>query len=190
MRETKLRILSLVMRGYDTADAIAAALSIQKSAVRRHLEDLINEGKIISSYRAKGVGRPARVYTPSEEGREALATRYSELMNLLVGELKKDSGRDKEYMQRVAEKVYSQAIDKEEASFLNDFGFMVKIEEEETKKRVLSYNCPVIKLAMEHHEAVCQSFHSTLLKRMFDARDVKLVKCMVWRDQACEHVID
>ena len=83
LRGAPIRVLRyLLTRGPQTAAAVADGLSLTSTAVRRHLDVLVRDGYVSASERApygpaaratrRGRGRPARVFTISAAGRDAL----------------------------------------------------------------------------------------------------------------------
>lgn len=83
MRGAPIRVLRyLLTRGPQTAAAVAEGLALTSTAVRRHLDVLVREGLVTAAERApygpaaratrRGRGRPARVFTISSAGRDAL----------------------------------------------------------------------------------------------------------------------
>lgn len=78
-----MRVLRhLLTRGPQTAAAMAEGLALTSTAVRRHLDGLVRDGLVSASERApygpaaratrRGRGRPARVFTITAAGRDAL----------------------------------------------------------------------------------------------------------------------
>ena len=77
---------SLLEDGPATAAALAQRLELTSSAIRRHLEALQASGWVASSDRvpfgpapSRGRGRPARVFSLTQEGREAFHQSYDDL---------------------------------------------------------------------------------------------------------------
>ncbi|MEM3685464.1 MAG: ArsR family transcriptional regulator [Conexivisphaerales archaeon] len=194
MKDTKTKILSILLRGGKTADLIASTLAIQKSAVRRHLEQLIKSGKVYSTFEKKGVGRPLRLYWITLEGRELFTTQYHYLLNQLLDELEsKASDESSRFMKNIAKKMSLSSNVKDMTSlkdYLDSFGFETDVAEKDDYKSIYSYNCPVLKVAKRHQQAICQAFHTSLLADILKAKKINLEKCMVWNDPYCLHTIN
>ncbi|NUT38330.1 MAG: ArsR family transcriptional regulator [Hamadaea sp.] len=72
-RRTRDRVLELLGRGAATAAQLGDALGLKPAAIRRHLDALLAEGQVTGREQpAKGRGRPAKVFTLTQEGREGL----------------------------------------------------------------------------------------------------------------------
>lgn len=76
----------LLQDGPTTASTLAESLGLSTQAVRRHLEQLNDEGLVASGDRApfgpaptRGRGRPPRVYYLTERGRDAFEQSYDDL---------------------------------------------------------------------------------------------------------------
>lgn len=91
---TRDRVLRAISeRGPITAGVLAEDLGLTAPAVRRHLENLTDEGLIAEREMAHGVrgrGRPARAFVVSDSGHAALASDYDHLstaaLRFLAGE--------------------------------------------------------------------------------------------------------
>lgn len=77
---------SLLDEGPGTAAAVAKRLELSATAVRRHLDQLLEQGFVASGDRVpfgpeptRGRGRPARVFSLTQEGREAFHQSYDDL---------------------------------------------------------------------------------------------------------------
>ncbi|MFN8136122.1 MAG: winged helix-turn-helix transcriptional regulator [Propionicimonas sp.] len=74
---------SVLENGPSTAAALAARLELTAAAVRRHLDQLIDQGILEAAEpRVQGVrgrGRPARVFRLTERGRDHFAQQYDDL---------------------------------------------------------------------------------------------------------------
>jgi len=80
---------ALLEGGPQTAAALAERLDLSTTAVRRHLDALVETGHVESGERApygpqavngaRGPGRPARVYSVTDSGRESFESAYDDL---------------------------------------------------------------------------------------------------------------
>ena len=92
-----------------TAVDLAARLGISPAAVRRHLDQLVAEGAVISRQAParvqRGRGRPARSYLFTDVGRERLPHQYDDLAVQALGFLQQVAGPESvsEFARRRAE---------------------------------------------------------------------------------------
>ncbi len=81
---TRARVVqSILEHGPSTATALAERLELTAAAVRRHLDQLLDDGVVASSeervYGSRRRGRPARVFALTEAGRDNLGHQYDEI---------------------------------------------------------------------------------------------------------------
>jgi predicted ArsR family transcriptional regulator len=74
---------SILVNGPSTAAALAERLDLTPAAVRRHLDQLVEEGAVEAreprSYTARGRGRPAKVFALTEQGHNGFDQQYDDL---------------------------------------------------------------------------------------------------------------
>jgi predicted ArsR family transcriptional regulator len=74
---------SILEHGPSTAAALGERLQLTPAAVRRHLDQLLEEGAVEAreprSSAARGRGRPAKVFALTEHGREGFDQQYDDL---------------------------------------------------------------------------------------------------------------
>ena len=83
-QSTRQRVArSILVDGPSTAAALAARLDLTPAAVRRHLEQLLEEGAVEAreprSQAVRGRGRPAKVFALTETGRDGFDQQYDDL---------------------------------------------------------------------------------------------------------------
>lgn len=87
----------MLERGPQTAAALAEQLNLSPAAIRRHLDALVAEGKLVERearrQAQRGRGRPARAYALTESGRAAFPHAYDDLANTALRYLR-DTGGD------------------------------------------------------------------------------------------------
>ena len=84
MESTKEQVLRLLQaRGGATVAGLAEALGVGQASVRRHLDHLRLEGLADVRVERHGVGRPAFLFYPTEEGEERMPAGYSRLLSRL-----------------------------------------------------------------------------------------------------------
>ncbi|MDO9458356.1 metalloregulator ArsR/SmtB family transcription factor [Nocardioides sp.] len=74
---------SILVNGASTAAALAVRLDLTPAAVRRHLDQLVEEGHVVArdqrSAGARGRGRPAKEFALTESGRDGFDQQYDDL---------------------------------------------------------------------------------------------------------------
>ena len=74
---------SILVDGPSTAAALAERLDLTPAAVRRHLDQLVEEGAVEAreprSLATRGRGRPAKVFALTETGRDRFDQQYDDL---------------------------------------------------------------------------------------------------------------
>ena len=73
---TKQKIMEILLEGPRSLGEITDKLQIQKSAVRIHLESLQSEKAVESRFKIERLGRPRKIYSLTENGRELFPRKY------------------------------------------------------------------------------------------------------------------
>jgi predicted ArsR family transcriptional regulator len=94
---TRDAVARLVLeRGPQTAAALAEQLELSPAAIRRHLDALVAEGKLVEREprpsASRGRGRPARTYALTDTGRAAFPHGYDDLANTALRYLRETGG--------------------------------------------------------------------------------------------------
>ncbi len=81
---TRARVVRTILEnGPSTAADLAGRLDLTPAAVRRHLDHLVEEGRVEAAeqrvYGTRGRGRPARVFRLTETGRDGFENQYDHL---------------------------------------------------------------------------------------------------------------
>ena len=81
---TRQRVVrSILVNGPSTAAALAERLTLTPAAVRRHLDQLLDEGAVEAreprTLASRGRGRPAKVFALTETGRDGFDQQYDDL---------------------------------------------------------------------------------------------------------------
>lgn len=211
--DTKELILNLLLEGSKTAGEIADKLKIQKSAIRTHLESLQAEQSVISYFKIERLGRPRKVYELTESGRELFPRKYDLILSLILQKIESTEGH--EYMKKIVEsiadnmahgihdKIKKSSSSLEESvrilnSVSNEMGFMSSFYKEDDNNSsstysIVSRNCIVHKIAIEHQDAICHGFHDRLIQKSLDGKinaKVELKECIALGDKYSRHVIN
>ena len=210
--QTKRMILILLLDGPKTTGEIANKLQIQKSAVRVHLESLQIEQTVKSYFRSERFGRPTRVYTITESGRELFPRKYDMILSLLIQRIEEKEGREyvKRIIRSIADNIASdirEKIKKSDStddldkslnivnSFLNELGFMSSVNKEHDgigTYSMISRNCSVHKVALGNQDLICNGFHSRMIEEALDGKinpNVQLKECIALGDNYSRHFI-
>ena len=83
-RSTRRRVArSILVDGPSTAAALAQRLGLTPAAVRRHLDQLVEDGSVEArdprTQAVRGRGRPAKVFALTEHGRDSFDQQYDDL---------------------------------------------------------------------------------------------------------------
>src|SRR5436853_7139890 len=88
----RAQILALLLAQPRTAKDAAERLKIQVSAARKHLERLGELGLVDEQFQKAEMGRPKKIYTLREKGKEIFPRQYDMLLNETLAQLAKDKG--------------------------------------------------------------------------------------------------
>ncbi|MFC6238434.1 helix-turn-helix transcriptional regulator [Longivirga aurantiaca] len=172
---------TLLEGGPQTAAALAERLGLTTTAVRRHLDSLLDAGHVEATERApygpgavstsRGRGRPAKVFSLTAEGREAFEQSYDDLAVDALRYLAETGGADAVEgfaRHRVAglERRYASALQDSCASerpevlveLLSRDGYAATVVENETgyAVQICQHHCPVGHVAAEF-PALCEA---------------------------------
>ena len=208
MESTKDRVLQIIQaRGGATVATIADALDVGQASVRRHLDHLRVEGLADVRTERSGVGRPAFVYYPTEEGEERDPAGYSRLLSRLYTGLSsldqgQVRGRDgtqvlRQVFQGVAEQVAKEHESEVASESLEDRVAQVStalhkegIIDSWTKTpegyRIVNAACPYRRAADASH-GPCELDRRTI-ELLVDA-PVRQVSRIIDGQPACEYIV-
>ncbi len=191
--DTKRAILRKLKEGPKDVESLSRELGIRKSAVRGHLEALEGMGLISSQVEKGKVGRPKKLYGLSDEGEELFERRYDLLLERLLRGLLDLYGEEHldNLMRGVAREVlkpsYHPSLEealKSLLEWLKEFGF----EPELSDDKIISWNCPIYRVARSHPGLVCDSFHTYML-RSYLGVEVELSESRAKGGRRCVHSI-
>ncbi|MDO9496077.1 MAG: transcriptional regulator [Nocardioides sp.] len=96
---TRQRVVrSILVSGPSTAAALAERLDLTPAAVRRHLDQLVEEGAVEAreprTLAARGRGRPAKLFALTEVGRDGFDQQYDDLAVLAMRFLAETGGEE------------------------------------------------------------------------------------------------
>ena len=201
--DTRKRVLqTLLTRQRCTINDLAEAVGINPISVRHHLVKLEAEGLVTSEEeRRGGVGRPRRVYSLTEKGREQFPTRYLRLTVRLLEQLKETLPEHmvRELFTQMAVEMASDAAGdlnlndltlEERLNVLQELlareGFAVEWEQHGNEYFIREVSCPYYHVGQAHPE-VC-SVDQTLIRNLLNLPAEK-VQCMLDGDAHCVYVV-
>jgi predicted ArsR family transcriptional regulator len=203
---TKGRILDELTLGSRTAGEISARLHIQESAVRTHLERLVRQGVVASSFHREGVGRPRKRFQLTQEGQELFPRRYELLLNSVIDAAVEDRGEG--YLSilflraadlladRLLERApaLAQTVDPRKrlqlaAQLLDQLGQKVEVIERNGAPQLIRHNCVFRATAVSHPHLLCEVFDRRLLERLIGPTEMKLGTSISHGGTACQHLI-
>ncbi len=200
MKSTRDRILrTLLNHPNDSISDLADAVSINTISVRHHLTNLLADGLIVASEVRHGVGRPRLVYSLSESGQEKFPTRYMELTNMLLDQLKKTLTPEqvKEIFSKIAQSMASdQIIKTKKLTFeqkldfiqqaLSNEGFTIEWEKNSDGYIINEISCPYYHVGQSHPE-VCV-LDQTLISSIL-SRKTEKINCVLNGDHHCTYLV-
>lgn len=202
MADTKDALLRHLLHGPAPTDELAEVGDVSKTAARRHMEGLVDDGDVEAFFRQEGVGRPSKFYQLTDQGRERFPRRYDLAAEQLVEgllELEGDRGLN-EVMEEAGRKLAASlegkmpeaGSPKERAEALVDvleeLGFPTELEIHEDRFVIVRRDCIFLKLAKGHRDAVCGKLDTTMLSEL-TGDDVELDGCIPDGRDVCRHAI-
>ena len=200
IRNTRDRVLqTLLTRERCTIKELAVAVDINPISVRHHIGKLEAEGLISSEEDHYGVGRPRRMYSLTEKGRENFPTRYITLTLRLLEQLKETMPQSmvNRLFTQIAQDMASEHRDEIESlsteerlnlvkKLLTREGFNVEVERHGDFYHIRELSCPYYHLGQTYPE-VC-SVDQTLISTILCIPAHK-IQCILQGDSHCTFVI-
>ena len=215
---TKQKIMEILLEGPRSLGEITDKLQIQKSAVRVHLQSLQSEKSVESHFKIERLGRPRKIYSLTENGRELFPRKYDLILSLILKKITETNGKEqaRKIIESVAddmatniryeiEKNGSSSLDSFEESLKifnsvsNEMGFASSItKEHDGNFSVLSKNCILHKVALNHQDVICHGLHDRMIMRSLSGgkkkqqqrnMNVELKECIALGDNVSRHAI-
>jgi predicted ArsR family transcriptional regulator len=157
---------SILFNGPSTAAALAERLDLTPAAVRRHLDQLVEEGHVESRdprhMVVRGRGRPARQFALTDTGRDAFDQQYDDLAAQALRFLSETGGDDAVRAfarRRVAfvEERFAQVVARQPgiepaealAVVFSDQGYAASVRSSPVGEQLCQQHCPVSHVAHE-----------------------------------------
>lgn len=202
MTDTKDALMRHLLHGAARTAELATVADISKTAARRHMEDLVEEGAVEAFFRQEGIGRPSKFYQLTDAGRERFPRRYDlAAEHLIRALLERDAEAELDETMREAgrqiaatlgEEIPSEGTPRERADAvveaLQELGFPTELEVHDDRFVLVRRDCIFLKLAREHRDAVCQHLDTTMLEAL-TGDVVQLEGCIPDGRDDCRHTI-
>lgn len=157
---------SILVNGPSTAAALAERLSLTSAAVRRHLDQLVEEGAVEAreprTVPSRGRGRPAKVFALTALGRDSFDQQYDDLAAQALRFLRETGGDEavREFAHRrvafiqerfgeVAEQHPGLSPAEALARVLTDEGYAAAVRGVPVGEQLCQQHCPVSHVAHE-----------------------------------------
>jgi predicted ArsR family transcriptional regulator len=200
MKSTRERILhTLLNHPRASINELADSVGINAISVRHHLTSLQAEGVVTAEEERHGVGRPRLVYFLTEKGMERFPTRYLNLTNRLLEQLKES------LPPQTVQRIFTDMAENLAADFSADThamtieerldymkemltkeGFSISWEKRGNLYEINEITCPYYQVSQNHPE-VC-SIDQTLISAVLKI-PVEKVKCILHGDSRCSYII-
>lgn len=199
--DTRDAVVALLMnRGQATAADIGEALGITTTAVRRHLDNLLEAGDVTvappSGLAGRGRGRPAKEFLLTQSGRRRLGQGYDALAVDALRALREFGGDEavREFARRRAEQAIGSAaisptassdpVDgaRKIAAALSVAGFSADAREVGNGVQICQHHCPVSEVATEFPE-LCEAEISAIEQAL--GTHVQRLATIANGDRAC-----
>lgn len=168
MKSTRDRILqTLLTNPRSTINQLAQAVEINAISVRHHLASLQAEGLVSADEERHGVGRPRLVYSLTEQGIEKFPTRYLNLTDRLLDQLRNTLPEDeiREVFIKIARNLANEYEDKmkgltipEKLDYLKEIlageGFSIRWMKQGKDYYIQTVSCPYYHLS-QNHPVIC-----------------------------------
>lgn len=211
---TKQKIMEILLEGPRSLGEITDKLQIQKSAVRVHLQSLQSEKTVESHFKIERLGRPRKIYSLTENGRELFPRKYDLILSLILKKITETNGKEqaRKIIESVADDMatniryeiekngrldnYKESL-KIFNSVSNEMGFASSItKEHDGNFSVLSKNCILYKVALNHQDVICHGLHDRMIMRSLSGGEkqqpninVELKECIALGDNFSRHAI-
>jgi predicted ArsR family transcriptional regulator len=215
---TKQKIMEILLEGPRSLGEITDKLQIQKSAVRVHLQSLQSEKTVESHFKIERLGRPRKIYSLTENGRELFPRKYDLILSLILKKITETNGKEqaRKIIESVADDMATNIryeIEKNGISSLDSFEESLKIfnsvsnemgfassitKEHDGNFSVLSKNCILHKVALNHQDVICHGLHDRMIMRSLSGgkkkqqqrnMNVELKECIALGDNFSRHAI-
>jgi len=200
MISTRDRILqTLLTHPQSTISDLAISVNINSISVRHHLTNLQLDGLVRAEEVRHGVGRPRLVYTLTDNGVDKFPTRYLQLTNLILSELKQRmpekeiqsifSQMAKDLASEHTEKINKMTIEGKLdfiKETLSEQGFIIEWKKTGEDYIIKEISCPFFHVGQTHPE-IC-TMDQTLISSIL-SNPTEKIECVLDGDNQCAYMI-
>jgi predicted ArsR family transcriptional regulator len=190
---------SILVNGPSTAAALAERLDLTPAAVRRHLDQLLEEGEIEAREprvgAVRGRGRPAKVFALTESGRDGFDQQYDDLAVQALRFLAETGGDDavRQFADRrvafIEERFAGLQAEHPElesaevlAKVFTDEGYAASVRDLPVGEQLCQQHCPVSHVAHEFPQ-LCEAETAAISKVL--GRHVQRLATIAHGDGVC-----
>jgi predicted ArsR family transcriptional regulator len=199
-QSTRQRVArSILVDGPSTAAALAQRLHLTAAAVRRHLDQLLDEGAVEAreprTQAMRGRGRPAKVFALTESGRDRFDQQYDDLAVDALRFLRETAGEDavREFATRrmafIPERFAGLRAEHHElgsaeilARVFTDEGYAAAVRDVPVGEQLCQQHCPVAHVAHEFPQ-LCEAETEAISKVL--GRHVQRLATIAHGDGVC-----
>ena len=190
---------TLRARGKCSVSELAEASQVSPVSVRHHLANLQAENLVAVENERHGVGRPRQLFSLTEAGLDLFPSRYVQLTNRLLDEIKGSipTGKVEQLFTGVASTMAADVARRLEGlpleqrlartvELLAEEGFDAQIERQEGRILIWELSCPYFRIGRQHPEVctVDQAFIAAAL-----SLPVERVACQLQGADACAFAV-
>lgn len=199
---TKGKILENLLEGAKTTKALSKSLGVRESAIRMHLERMVEMGVLTSSFYREGVGRPKKRFSLTSAGHELFTKKYDLILESMlavllekegdayvrslfttVGRRLADSlGGDVLWASREkTPEVKAQALVK----VMNNMGQRAELVRSDGALQIVNHNCVFRSTAIKYPGLFCDLFHKTFVEKLLSPTKVDFRESLAKGGKEC-----
>lgn len=199
---TKGRILELLLQGPKTTKSLSKTLGVRESAIRMHLERMVEMGVLTSNFYREGVGRPKKQFTLTSAGHELFTKRYDLVLEALLATLMEKEGDQyvralfatvgKRMADSVGGEVLWGARDKSTEAkaqtlvkVMNNMGQRAELVKSDGSLEIVNHNCLFRSSAMKYPGLFCDLFHRSFVEKLLSPSKVEFKESMSKGGKSC-----
>jgi predicted ArsR family transcriptional regulator len=192
--EMKNNILNILGESERSMAELSELLSINKTAVKEHMDSLEKMGYVKGFFKKEKSGRPSKHYEITDKGLDLFPKKYAELSTILLDEIQQTLGQDQLniILGKVADRMIHQAGFSEQSSnlstrdekveklrnfvqALNRMGYYARMEIDGDTVRIIRHNCIFYELARTNSKIVCGVLGSSVISESGE-KDFKITE--------------
>lgn len=203
---TKAHILDELLEGGKTTRELAATLKIRESAVRMHLERMVEMGLLSATFHREGIGRPRKKFSLTPSGRELFARRYDLALDTLIEAVTAKEGEAyvrtlfQDMGKRLADRVSrdlptpgarASTEEKIQAALrvMNLMGQRAHVSKVNGQTCIESHNCIFGTSASKHPGLFCDVMHKGLIEKNLGPMKLEIKESIAKGGKTCLFVI-